>query len=260
MALNWQNFPAIKDIIFYKSQTLFYATLFCIIFSAFVGWRIKNKSIYTISSLILFSVIFEVLISQKFTGFELRYFYHWVLLIPFALILPFGLLSANIIKSKTYKICLLLISVFVLITASRICFQHIKRLYEPDFVPGYIRNYAMHRITIKEWIDFHFPKMNEVIYWCSEDKPMQDLRVLDPSLTWFSFEAGMRVYMVNCRITSGDSQYIASETECIFGKPYQTADPNPSIPIRHKLNQEIICNAQKISKGLYFSGNKPSIN
>lgn len=252
MAIAPENYLTIKNIIFQNNDVLYYASVLSVIFGIIAGIIVKKRLISVISIAVILSFALEIILSRNLTGFELRYFYHWVLLIPLLLVLPLNVLFH---KKRKYDVIFLLFCLYACIffySAGRTLSANVKRIYEPDFVPGYIRNYAMHRIALNDWIDYYFPKMNEIILWCGEKKQMQDIRVIDPSLIWFSNEGGMRAYMVNCRITSGESQYIASETKCTPGQSYQTYDPSQVIQDKHILNQKLICNSKESIKNLYI--------
>ncbi|EKE20873.1 MAG: hypothetical protein ACD_7C00454G0001 [uncultured bacterium] len=254
MAIDKEHFPIIKSILFQKSNLLFYLTLISIILGFFSCLITKNKFVKFLIFIITWSVILEIIISKNVTGFELRYYYHWFLLIPFLLVVPFNIFSKRNEIPKFILLIYLIYGFAFIYIAGNVSWENFKRIYEGDFVPGYIRNYAMHRINLNDWIDFHFPKMNDLIRWCGTKRPMQDIAIADPALIWFSDEGMMRVFMVNCRITSGTPSkkfLLVSETPCTYGQPYPSYDKDPGIQETHKINQEYVCNGKKISKYLY---------
>lgn len=268
--LDWQHFPLIKDIIFQSSNVFFYSVILSLIL-AIVGSRIfKIKLIQIISLLITLSVITEILLSNKTSGFELRYYYHWVLLIPLVLVLPFAIL----IKFKTsliyLKSTLFIVFLFILFsTAGPVAYRNIKRLYEGDFVYGYVRNYATGRIGLNQWIDYYYPQMNDFIKWCGKKGPHKDVLVIDPGLIWISSEEYMRVFMVNCSLITNviddytnpeiissiknnhPNAYIVSLERCEKNKSYKGSNPDPYIVSRYKANKEVICKSEEIFKNLY---------
>lgn len=196
----------------------------------------------------------EIIISKNITDFELRYYYYWFLIIPILLSLPFEIFPKfKKIPKSVLTIYFIYSLAFVYITGNTV-WNNFKRIYEGDFVPGYIRNYAMHRIGLSEWLDYYFPKLSGLVKWCGEKRPPQEVVVLDPALTWFSYEGLMRVFMVNCHIVGGSDKkkfIIVSETPCTNGQPYPTDDKNPGIQERHQINQKYVCGGKEIEKYLY---------
>lgn len=250
IAMDINNYPTIKDIIFQRSNLWFLTTVLSVIIGFITGKMTNNSIVRWISIIIPFSVILELILSRNFTGFDLRYYYHWVLFIPLLLILPLGIFP------KTGKIPtiagIIMIPYLLLLaySAGNVSLRNTKRIYEPDFVPGYIRNYAMHRITLNDWINYYTPDMSDFIRWCGQKKPMQKILLIDPDLIWNNYE--VRIFMVNCSLNGETGSYIISKTRCTYGKPYVTSDPDPSVQKYHEENQKLICSAKEVIKNLYF--------
>ncbi|MCJ7740479.1 hypothetical protein MUP32_04150 [Candidatus Microgenomates bacterium] len=254
MAIDKEHFFFIKNILFQNNNLLFYLTMISVMLGFFSGLIAGKRIIKYLIFIITWSVILEIIISGSVTGFDLRYYYHWFLLIPILLILPFGIFSK--LKNIPKAIILIYFIYFIAVgySVGNVIGKNMIRIYEGDFVPGYIRNYAMHRIGLNEWLDYHFPKLSGLIKWCGEKRPAQEVVVLDPALTWFSYEGMMRVFMVNCQLTGGSNKtkfIIVSETPCTKGLPYPIDDKDPAIQERHKLNQKFVCGGKEISKYLY---------
>jgi len=254
MAIDKEHFSLIKNILFQNNNLLFYLTMTSVVLGFFSGLIAKNKIIKCLIFIISWSVILEIIISKNITGFVLRYYYHWFLIIPILLSLPFGIFSKfKKIPKLVLTIYFIYSLVFIYIAGSTVR-GNFKRIYEGDFVPGYIRNYAMHRITLSEWLDYHFPKLSVLVKWCGEKRPPQEVVVLDPALTWFSYEGLMRVFMVNCQIVGGSDKtkfILVSETPCTSGQPYPTDDKSSGIQERHQINQKYVCGGKEIEKYLY---------
>ncbi len=254
MAIDKAHFDVIKNILFQNNSFLFFLTVSSVILGYIGGLITKNRIIKYLIFIITGSVILEIIISKNITGFELRYYYHWFLLIPILLVLPFEIFS----KLKNIPMAIVFVYFIYFIafgySAGNVVGKNLMRIYEGDFVPGYIRNYAMHRIGLSEWLDYYFPKLSDFVKWCGEKRPLQEVVVLDPALTWFSYEGMMRVFMVNCRLTGGSDKakfIIVSETPCTDGQPYPTDEKDPAVQGRHKLNQKFVCGGKEIEKYLY---------
>ncbi len=267
------HFDLIRKILFQDNMKLFSATVAFLVFSLVISFILRLKQLKLLTIMIPLAVFLEILLSKNISGFELRYFFHWVLLIPLILVLPFGVISKTKLLSKNFQIMISIILTLLLFgTSGLVTLHNIKRLYEPDFVPGYIRNYAMRRINLSAWIDYYAPQTNEVIKWCGEARPMQNLLVLDPSLIWSGYE--LRAFMVNCTLNvigpgkdtdigeyatqirkKYNNAYLVSFNRCDVKKPDLTFQPDQDMIRRHEANMKLICGATEILKNLYVLKN-----
>ena len=178
---DYTHAPNILMELFQNSSGFVYSTFIVVIFTLIFSLISKNRYTLFLSLLIFFSVVLEIVLSKSITGFVLRYYFHWLLLIPLILIMPFALF--NLEKKHLFvqkKILFPLIILFLLYPAM-VLTRNIKRFYEGDYVPGYVRNYAMHRISLNDWFDYYYPQMNNFIRWCSEKKSMQNIVLIDPT-------------------------------------------------------------------------------
>lgn len=269
--LDLQNFPLIQSIIFQSSRGYFYISIVSLISSIILSKILKNKLINLISIMITLAVILEIFLSKNTSGFELRYYFHWVLLIPLMLVLPLGLISQIKNRSITSKAILFASYILILLfSVGSVAYRNIKRLYEGDFVYGYVRNYATHRIDLNQWFDYYYPQMNDFIRWCGLKGQMKDVLVIDPELIWFSNEEYMRAFMVNCNLITNVSNdytepekmifsikdrypeaYIVSLERCDKNKSYKNANADSYIVSRYEANQQVICRSKEILKNLY---------
>ena len=268
--LDLPHFENIKMALFQESNFMFYITLITLLFTTLYAIHFKIRKLLFIIILIISALLIEITISSKISGFELRYFYHWLLLIPLALTLPFGLLFVKNIKPRKEFTALLLLVLTLVISSSGInTYKSIKRLYEGDYVPGYIRNYTRSRISLNQWINYYYPQMSEYIKWCGKERKMQDILIIDPQLIWFSSEGYSRAFLVNCNILSPFSSdlsvdelaksipekyphaLIASLEKCSPDKKVSYSISNPVFNKRHDLNQKMICKSKETVKNLY---------
>lgn len=272
---DWQHFSLIKDILFQSSNAYFAAVIVFLVLTVIGSRIVKIKPISMLSLIIISSVIIEILLSKNTSGFELRYYFHWVLLIPLVLILPLGIIGYLKNRNTNPKTILTIIYIFILIFAvGPVAYRNIKRLYEGDFVYGYVRNYATYRIDLNQWFDYYYPEMNEFIRWCGQEGPMKDVLVIDPGLIWTSNEEYMRVFMVNCNLitnviddyTNHDklilsikdkypNAYIVSLERCEKNKSYKDVNSDPYIVSRYEANQQVICRSSEVLPNLYRLSN-----
>lgn len=224
----------------------------------------KKKKVFNLAFFIFVVVLIEVLISSRFSGFELRYYYHWLLLIPLILVLPL------FFKHLSQLSLITLISIYLLVfflTEGSTVVKNIYRIYEPDFVPGNVRNYSAGRMSLNQWIEALNPETNSVIQYCGKKKQTEPIVVIDPALLWSNYE--MNAYLVNCTVIienvygrqsvqdavrliklKYNNFLLASVTKCTDNKPNLFL-LDPKIILRHKLNQALICNATQVAKNLY---------
>lgn len=221
------------------------------------------------------TVIIEIFLSKNISGFELRYYFHWLLLIPLILILPLGIVNRLKTRNIPLKPILFMIYIVILIlTVGPVVKKNINRLYEGDFVYGYVRNYATRRINLDQWLDYYYPEMSEFIRWCGKKGPMKDILLIDPELIWISNESYMKAFMVNCKLITHVSDdytqtsklilsikekykdaYIASLERCDKNKSYQGINTDPYIVSRYEANQQVICKSSAVLKNLYRLSN-----
>ena len=257
--MDYEHFPIIKNVLFQQSNLLFFLTMISLVSGFLIGLITKNKIIKYLIFIIVWAVIIEILISKNFTGWELRYYFHWFLLIPVLLIMPFAIYTK--LKNIPKAIILIYFIYFIAFgySAGNVVGKNLIRINKDDFVPANIRNYAMHRFGLNEYLDSAFPKLSQFIKWCGVNRPLQEVVFLDPALAWFSSEWVMRIYMVNCRLSlmdlDGDRSQkkyvVVSETPCTHGEPYPTKNKDPDIQEFHKLSQKYVCSGKEIMKYLY---------
>lgn len=271
--LDSDHFDFIRKVLFQGNIKLYIVTVTFLIFSIVMSIILRLRQLMLLSIIIPSVVFLEILLSKNISGFELRYFFHWVLLIPLILILPFGIFSATEILSRNFRLIITIVLICLLMgSAGLVTAGNIKKMYEPDFVPGYVRNYATRRTNLNQWIDYYAPQTNEVIKWCGENHPMQNLLVIDPSLIWSGYE--LRAFVLNCTLNiigpspnipvedyvkeirkKYNNSYLVSLNSCDAQKPDLTFQPDPDMIRRHEANMKLICFAPQILKNLYLLKN-----
>lgn len=265
------HFITIRAILFQKDAVLFYASCISLAIAATFSIFLRVKWVLYATLLILLSVLIEIAVARKFTGFEFRYYFHWLQLIPLVIILPLALTQnlAKKIVSKNAVFVILGVS-FVLLSTGSVLKKNFHRFYEGDYVPGYVRNYAMNRIGLNEWIDYFFPHTGEFIKYCGRKMPMQKIISVDPNLVWFSYEGMMRVYMVNCNLSGANFSlnkkveelnllnkkefsglYFIADERCITDKKKLKIYDDRNIQQRYDLNQSLVCSLKEVFKNVY---------
>lgn len=263
------HFDLIRGVLFQGNMRLFSITVAFLVFCLVISFILRLRLLKLLSLLIPAVIFWEILLSKNISGFELRYFFHWVLLIPLVLVLPFGIYAKANLLSKNFKIMIsIVLTILVFSSAGLVVVSNIRRLYAPDFVPGFIRNYAMRRTNLSAWIDYYAPQTNEIIKWCGESHPMQNLLLIDPSLIWSGYE--LRAFMVNCTLNiigpgkdtdideyatqirkKFNNAYLVSLNRCDTQKPDLSFQPDLDMIRRHEANMKLICSAPEILKNLY---------
>lgn len=254
----------ILNILFQNNLATSISIVVAFSFAFYLGLLTKRKIVFFLAFFIFASVLIEILISSLFSGFELRYYYHWLLLIPLILVLPLFYKHQSRLSIITFIFIYLLI---VFLTEGNTVVKNIQRIYEPDFVPGNVRNYSAGRMSLYQWIEALNPETASLIQYCGKKKQNHPIIVIDPALLWSNYE--MNAYLVNCtsiieNVYDGQSvedavklikeKYnnflLASVTKCTDNKPNLFL-VDRKILLRHELNQALVCKATQIGKNLY---------
>ena len=131
--------------------------------------------------------------------------------------------------------------------------------------------YATREMNIYSWVEKWFPRMKEVVFWCDRNSNIENLVIFDPSLTWYTYEGLLRVYMTNCNL-----YYVATPKEArefLQGKrtfkwfaSFGDCDPKiPPPPDKYltidtveylkAVNNYFVCNSKEFLPGLFvFNG------
>lgn len=268
-----QNFEIIKNSIFQKNNDLFLITVLSICMCLIASFITKNKLLRILSLMIPLTIFIEIMISRSISGFVYRYYYHWILLIPLALILPFTIYKE--IKKSFYTFFLLILvifSFFLLKILLPITLHTVSAINSSYYIQGkdLIEKYSRSEMTTSEWVEAAFPRMGSVAKWCGEDKPVVDIFFSDPKIKWFNgYEGGMYIYLINCKIinvgilpddSSVDSFILAekkthpiiyymSVEKCNPLDPPQYSDLN--VKKYYETNQKLVCRGKEIINNLY---------
>lgn len=220
LPISWQSLPAIRDQLVDNNPIIYT----CIILScllALIGAIFgRNKRLLMTIYFISASLGLEVLLCFKLSGFVPRFFYHWYLVIPLLLSLPW-LIPKQVSKLfRFFYLTIGLILLSLLIQGPLIKVRHeITNFNQPNDLTnkGYL--YLTKQLTFKAWLDSRFPQMSEVVKWCSRTETPVTLLVSDPMLIWRSYEGLIRVYLEKCQ---WEELGVMSEVE--YGQTLQRLD------------------------------------
>lgn len=261
--INFSNRMLIINSVFQDNLNIFWLTLASLLISVFIGNYLKNKVMRFFPLLIIAIIFVDLMLAKNISGFIDRYFYHWFLLIPIILSLPWKYVKIK--KRRLFIIFTILLNIFVhfhLVSTWHIINENISSINSDEVVTPIRRNFASHKLSIDEWIAHLFPEMKGVINYCGNLEKNQDLIVIDPSLIWTSYEGLMRVYLVNCNIKilppSVSIEDLTQDNNLIFTS---LANCNKNsidviyndriLDTYYELNQKLVCNAQRIDNHLY---------
>jgi hypothetical protein len=244
--------------------------LLSIPFSLFHSERRIRKIIFFV--IIMSSM--EILLAASSFKYEPRFFYHWQFLSVLLVALPTtSLVDYKNLLKKFYLFFTIFLIIFTIYNSAIL----ITDLYKDEREPGRKTEiqYALREININQWIENKFTKMREVIFWCDQNQKIEDLVVLDPDLIWSSYEGLMRVFMINCKIKGididdisanevvvflrkrGEFFWIASLNECLSKLPRgENQGEEREVKYLRQVNNDIICNSEKVLPGLYKFPNK----
>lgn len=273
-ALNQDNFNIIKNELFQNSNNLFAIMLLALLLGLIFSFFTRNKILRILSLMIPLSVIIEIVISRSISVFVLRYYYHWVLLIPLALSLPF--IAVKEIKKPFLAISIIAVIFFsflLLQSALPVTFQTISRINSGYYIHSGegLEKYAKHQMSTEQWVEFAFPRMGSIMKWCGQDKPKVKIYFSDPKIIWFNgYEGGYFIYLINCDIENtgilpddesvnkfiSTTQKIDSTIYYMSVEKCNPSNPpkydNPEVQEQYKTNQKLVCRGKEILKNLYI--------
>jgi hypothetical protein len=275
------NIELLKLSLFQTPQ-LFQLSVVAMTISLFLSFLFKNRKLLLISTFIPFTIISEILISHNFVGFELRYFSHWILLIPILISLPFGAFSVKYLKDKSRfeKSVVVVLSLYFVVMLFNIALpQSIKGIQYFNKLESLSDNdrwMARGKMSFVDWLHPFMPHMYPLITWCGEDRESHTTFVTaDPKLMYWT-EGLMKVFLVNCSMNFVKDVYtvteanvstvvdeyirnnpnilIASSLTCIESKEAENAHYIKSHPYMKGyilFNTELICRSKEVQPRIY---------
>lgn len=273
-ALNQDNFNIIKNELFQNSNNLFVIMPLALLLGLIFSFFTRNKILRILSLMISLSIIIEIVISRSISVFVLRYYYHWVLLIPLALSLPF--IAVKEVRKPFLAISIIgviFFSFLLLQSTLPVTFQTISRINSGYYIHGGegVEKYAKHQMSTEQWVEFAFPKMGSIAKWCGGNKPRVNIYYSDPKIIRFNgYEGGIFIYLVNCDIinigilpddNSTDSfiSNTGKTNPIIYYMSVEKCNPidppkydDPEVKKQYETNQRLVCRGEEILKNLYI--------
>ncbi len=231
----------------------------------------KSKKILKITIFVYLAVLIELLILSKFSGFYVRYHQHMQHYLIIAVVIQYANQYHN--KLQTYFVKFLF-AILTLSALSTFIFT-VRQTNSLRFLNWQEINYSIGNIDIYQWIDWKFPKMDNVIRWCENppDGKKKDLARFDPDLIWYTYAGFMRSFLTNCSYRNPPLEgvpiekvlevgkekelqfWIATDKKCVEDsevKPTRPGQEDEHKMNLRRLNNVIICNAEEVIPNLYY--------
>ncbi len=266
---NWKEFLI---EIFYGSKFL-PAVLITGLLSVFL---LKHRNKFGVITLTLLWLI-EILGVKLLNSFIIRYYFHWVFLGGIIIVLALFMSAKNIFERSVKILHLVFVTIFVPLQIS----NTIRFVYSQEFTPQIEKDYSFRKMSISKWLEYMNPKTFDLIEFCGEPSNEKvRIFVFDPELLWLPYYDHPLDFFVNClpirfdistnndftyqqiEQSKSESLYVASAIECIekdkINNLLREMDSGrnevtryPHTVKQRTLNNEIVCNSQRISQNLY---------
>ena len=255
--MGWRNFIQIISKFFYGMPYTGWVVSGLIIAGILFGK--KKYRPFILVSITLF--IAEYITVSLFAGFNLRYFYHWQILLWLVCILSAVGLFSRMISLLPRKFTGLIFTVaFVLMF-----FLSLKILlpeYKSFFRGGdkyYQTRFAFGLVPLSDWLQWLLPRTGPAILWCEQQNRPLTLTVKDPDLNWTSGESKFPIYLTNCRHREDfdpaqPEKLLISRQNCPDASSPPPSNPgdDEKISLLRKENYQLVCSGREIVPGLYL--------
>ncbi len=267
-----KNQALIIESLFYKTPELYQVLFIAATLTVWLAiWKKKTEPLF-LTILILITIIGEIFLVRLISPFELRFFYHWQLLIPFILSLPFQALPFQLPRllkpatalSLTVMLAYATLLVFV---AKPIIHKNLESTTDIESIDSRSRAFVLGNLSLTEWIRPMMPGMLPAIEWCGQPRSeVVTIYVADPEIIW-NYDGLARIFFVNCRFQVVQNP-LDQEPEQFLNQ-LLTQKPLPVIlsavnchqpelgykdPLQLKLsqiNKALICRSQEIEPHLF---------
>ncbi len=271
LTLSPENQETIIKTVFFGEPKLYTLVLISFALTLWSSIYTKHRSKLWLAVTLLLTLCFEVLIHNRVSLFAMRFFYHWVFIIPLALSLlvtwPKKIYSPR--YPILFAVYLLFASLVILVSKplildQRKIFTNIQQIHPAS------QAFALKKISILEWVTMAFPHTETVVDWCGQSgREVVNLHTFDPEIIW-NYYGLSKIFFAHCTlkisipgpieaapqsaesfIENHQGEYIWSITNCI--------QPLPQYPEKIKneyatLNQAIICRSEVVAPNLYRIG------
>ncbi len=197
---------------------------------------------------------------SQVAGFELRYFYPWLVIVKVVLAISFAIVIKSVIR-YVYLIPLLPLILLTVIIVSPMAGKKVMAIFRHYYLPSgnYYSEvqYAFGRSSLSDWTKKILPKTYQIITWCDQQATPTSLAISDPDLLWFTLEGQFQVYLTNC-FTGGTGEYIVSLDTCQNKDivPPRNAYESDEVYAMRQSNHNTVCHSQSVVKNLF----KPLLN
>lgn len=169
--------------------------------------RLSNyRHLGKVAGALVLTVLLEISLSHRFVGYELRYFSHWLYLIPFIYALPFAgwpqlqSFFTYPAHKKFPAIGLGGVLIALVLVTIPLSTDALKAYNKLEGINDNDRWFARGKLPFLEWVHPSMPHMYPVITWCGEKRAQPiDLYTADPKLIFWT-EGLMKIFLVNCRL------------------------------------------------------------
>lgn len=230
----------------------------------------KKTLVLLLTIIIPSAIILEIIITKDISAFYYRYYYHWLFLLPLLLILPFSFLKDIKKTSKIIKIIFLVWIVLVIIFPLKIVINNIKYLNSDTmWFDQFSQKYALHQISIYDYIDWQYPKTKGIIKWCENQKNMTNLYHSYLDQFYDMNENELHAFFINCKLSNLEIEK-GKTIEQIAGEILKThkgayylssekCQPNINKLFnnierlnRYNLDQKLVCASKEVMPYLYI--------
>ena len=250
--LDLAHLPQILKSLVFPSQVVTTLLLGLVIVVSFFSPK-KNRQLIFLS---LLFILLEFLLMSQVAGFELRYFYPWLVLIKIILAISLAVVIKSVIR-YVYLIPFLPLILLTVIIVSPMAAKKAMAIFRHYYLPSgnYYSEvqYAFGKSSLSDWTKKILPKTYQVIAWCDKQTVPTSLSISDPDLLWFTLEGQFQVYLTNCFTGGGEGKYIVSLDTCKNKDiiPPRNAYESDEVYKMRQNNHITICNSTLIVNSLY---------
>lgn len=266
LTINWDSIEQIKLTVVPTNeiwQLVSFSSLLAVVYS--ISFK---KYIYLRGLMFLWIILLaEILLLSKFGLFDIRFFQHWLILLPFIFAYAIPIKFNWIFKKNNWTALLafgLILSVSVFLIKP-VRAKSIETYSSLEKFSGTDQWFVTKKISFSEWLKKTYPVMNAFIISCAQEPKTVHYQTADPYLIWFG--AGLtRIFLINCYIdfiphsipinwqTTDFHQFIDKEmpylstTDCVNDPP---TSEDKIIDSFFHLNNQIVCQSDKIREMTY---------
>lgn len=245
------------------------------LFASLAFSLLSYRKLSLVHGLIISTWFLEILIVRKLGGFLVRYYFHWPYIAGLIMLIPLTF------KSKFKYLYL----VFVVIVFTAQVSHTIKFVYGSYFTPKLESDYAFRKIDLTNWLKEKYPNNVDIYLKCNKNTQTLDpIYIADPDIMWFWTNSQIQGFLRGCyfkffdlgfpqitNLPNFDQSFLLYSThdcqnEGVLPSQTQNTDGNrelinyPYAINQRKLNNNLVCNGEKITPSLYLVPGEVLIN